>query len=550
MIVVPGTGEVEEWCSELGQYGSCCPRIGPRGSGWTGALAFPRGRPESRRVEHGKRAGTAAPDSEGGTFRRVLLGALLAGGAARVALAFLRPLWADEVFTLGVGRRSLQALLEALRVDSGPPLHYLAAKLLLFPLPGPGPADVVVRLLSVAASLLHVPLFLRIGRRSGAPRAGLAAAALFLVFPLAVASGAEARGYALASFLALASYERLLALRGAPRAATAVAAGALGGAAFLAHYLALLPVGGALLAELARSRRRGGPLLAGIVAAGIAAAWLPVALEQPRASMAWAATMPIGQRAVAFTVNLGLGLPAGSGPALLLVPLALAALGLALSSRSAARVPAAGPLCASLVLLGPLVLFSDAALLPDRTAVLFLPFVALLLAEARAAVPLGAGLAAAAVLAASFPGWLRTTPAEHLAATLERPVRSGATVVAAGLWGPELDYRLARAGLPGRVALFPSDVARHPGWYDEAEVPASRYAEEAAAAVRSATRQTFFVFLPASRAGGALVPELVRAGGARVAAAGLFDVWLLDPVRPSRGTPSAPAAGASEGSSR
>ena len=166
-------------------------------------------------------------DRAGSRLRLAFLGALLAGTAARLALAFGRPLWADEVFTLELARRPLPALLAALRLDSGPPLHYLAAKVLLLPFPEPGPADVLVRFLSVAASLLHVPLLLRIGRRAGAPNAGLVAASLFLVLPLAAISAAEGRGYALASLLALASFERLLALDGAPRPRTAAVAGLL-----------------------------------------------------------------------------------------------------------------------------------------------------------------------------------------------------------------------------------------------------------------------------------------------------------------------------------
>ena len=506
-----------------------------------GALAFPVGRPESRPVEGARNEGARGRDAGPG-LRLVLAGAIAAGAAARLLLAALRPLWADEVFTLSVARLPLPDLLAALRLDSGPPLHYLAAKVLLLPFAAPGPADVLVRLLSVAASLLHAPLLVRIGRRCDAPRAGAVAAALFLLFPLAAASGAEGRGYALASLLALAAFERLLALRDSPRARTAVAAGLLGGAAVLTHYLALLPVGGALVASLARGPRRRFPLLAGAVAAALAGAWLPVALGQPRASMAWTEAQPLGERALQAAANLGLGLPVDAGTARFAGPLALALLAVALLSRRAvARVPAAVPLGAALALLGPLALFSTAALLPDRTAVLLLPLVALVLAEAHGVLAAVAGLAVALVLAGSLPGWLRTTPAAQLAGTLERPVREGGRVVAAGLWGPELDYRLARAGLPGRVSLFPSEVARHPGWYDDSAAPRARLASEAASAVRGAAGRTFFVVPPGTGAGRALASALEGAGATRVAAAGVFDVWLLD-GRAVPGAFPAPAA--------
>lgn len=497
-------------------------------------------RPESRPVRPAG-GGWLGRESEGVSFalRLALVAALVAGTAARLVLAFGRPLWADEVFTLSLARRPLGAILEALRVDSGPPLHYLAAKLLLLPFPDPGPADVLVRLLSVAASLLHVPFLVGIGRRARAPREGAAAAALFLVLPLAVVSGAEGRGYALASLLALGCFERLAALREAPRTRTALAAGLLGGAAFLTHYLALLPVAGSFLASLGDRRRRVPALLGGAVASLLAAAWLPVALAQPRASMAWTGAQPPGERALQFAANLGLGLPADPAAARLLAPFALAFLGAALLvGRGRARVPAAAPLLLGLALLAPLVLWSRAALLPDRTALLFLPLAALVLAQGGRLLPSAAGAAGLAVLAASLPGLLRTTPGAELAGALAPRARAGARVVASELWGPELDYRLARAGLPGRVRLYPSDVERHPGWYDEAEVDAARLGREAAAAVSGADARTLFVLSPFTRAGQALVSALAAAGGRRAASAGVFEVWVV----PRPATPPAGAA--------
>lgn len=515
--------------------------LDPDRSGTDGpdSLAFAGSGPESRGVEGREGFTGDSPAGEGGRgLRLVLLVALLAGVAARIAVAFFRPLWADEVFTLALARRPLADLLPALRLDSGPPLHYLAARLVLLPFASPGPGDVLVRLLSVTASLLHVPLLLSIGRRCRAPRAGVVAASLFLVFPLAVASGAEGRGYALASLLVLAAFERLLALEASPRVRTAVVAGLLGGTAVLTHYLALLPVAGILLARLAAGGARRLAVLSAAIAAAVTAAWLPVALGQPRASMAWTEVQPLGERALQLAANLGLGLSVPPEAARFLGPIALAFLAVALADRRArARIPVAGPLLAGLVLLGPLLLFSRSAVLPDRTALVFLPFVALVLAEARAVVPAAAGPAAAAVLAASLPGWLRATPGAQLAATLAPEVRGGARVVAAELWGPEVDYRLEREGLPGRVTLFPSDVGLHPGWYEESAVDAARLDAEARAVVHGTGARTFFVFSPVTKAGRALARELDAEGGARIADAGVFEVWLRS------GGPRAPREG-------
>jgi hypothetical protein len=251
--------------------------------------------------------------------------------------------------------------------------------------------------------------------------------------------------------------------------------------------------------------------------------------------MAWAGGRSLADSGAAVAANLGLGLSVDADAAWLLGPLAVGLLAVALvTRRTAARVPAAGPLLLALALLGPLVLFSRAALLPDRTAVLLLPLVALVLAEARPVLPIAAGSAAAAVLVASFPGWLRPTPASELAAALAPGVRAGARVVAAELWGPELDYRLAREGLAGRVTPFPREVARHPGWYDESSAAEEDLHREAGEVVAEGGAHRFFVFSQETRAGRALAGVLGRAGASRVSSAGLFEVWLAPgwPVTP------------------
>src|ERR1700693_2272029 len=153
--------------------------------------------------------------------RALAWAAMGVGVVARVFSLVVRPLWADEIFTLTVARKSPSEILAALRVDSGPPLHYVFAHVLLMPFsPAPGFPDVLVRLFSLVASLLHLPLLFTVARRLGREEMGLPAAALSSVSPLAVASAAEGRAYALASLLVLLAFERALALRERPRALT------------------------------------------------------------------------------------------------------------------------------------------------------------------------------------------------------------------------------------------------------------------------------------------------------------------------------------------
>ncbi len=454
--------------------------------------------------------------------------AVAAGVVLRLVLVAFRPLWADEVFTLALARKSVPALVRALSVDSGPPLHYLASRLVLAPFAAPGPADVLVRVLSLLASLAHVPLLLAIGRRTSHPRPRLSAA-LFLLVPLAVAYGAEGRAYALASLLVLGACERALCLAAGGSRGAAAALAALAAAAVLTHYLAAAPLAGVFLAAFVRadgaSRRR--LLAAGAGAILLAVAWLPVALEQPRAAMAWIGAAPRGDRLLAVLANLGLGLSPRESALTAAAAAGGAVLAAGLLAGLSRRSPHALAAACGLAVLAGLELASGAVLLPERAAVLFVPFLCLLAGELSA--PASAALLALALAgnAVAIPEALRPTPAQQLAATLARALRGGGSVLAAGLWGPELSYRLGRAGLPGRVTLFPSDVARHPGWYAEGLLDPAELEAEARAAVGAGPPPRFVVFGPGGRAAAALSGELVARKGQRVAATAVLEVWVL-----------------------
>ncbi len=471
-------------------------------------------------------------DVPGSAFARALAWTAVAAGiAARVFTLAARPLWADEIFTLTVARKGVREILSALRVDSGPPLHYLAAHVLLAPFgPLPGRADVAVRLLSLAASLLHLPLLVLVARRLGRPASGLAACALFAISPLAVAYAAEGRGYALASLLVLLSFERALALREEPRPGATVGLSLAASGAVLTHYLAVFPIAAlAVLVAGATPRSRRALVLAGAAAAAIAGTWIPVALRQPRASMAWSFGADFSGALRDFPASLAFGAPAG-GPA----RTALAAAGALLVAGLLARAwrhapsPVARVLAVSLALLAAGQVAAGTFVLPERTALVLLPFAALLVADAPPAVPALAGTLSAALLALWLPRAAEPSPGEFLARLLEAPDRAGRRVLAADYWGPELDYRLARAGEPGRVMLFPSAVATHPGWYREEEIPDAVLAAEAEAAIASPSAPTLFVLPHGSRGSAAIASRL--GPSRRLLSTPLVDVVETKPV--------------------
>lgn len=459
--------------------------------------------------------------------------ALAVGVVARVFSLVVRPLWADEIFTLTVARKSVPEILAALRVDSGPPLHYLLAYVLLAPFPAPGIGDALVRLLSLAASLLHLPLLFAVARRLGREEIGLPAAALYSVFPLAVAYAAEGRAYALASLLVLLAFERALALRERPRFSTGLGLALAAAGAVLSHYLAVFPVAAlAILAFGARPAARRALVLSGLAAAALAATWVPIALAQPHASMAWSRETGFASALRDFPANLAFGAPAG-GSAMVALGIAGALLLVALLTREWRGVlaPVSRVLGLSLALLALAELGAGALVLPERTALVFLPFFVLLLAAAPPFIPLAAGTLATALLALWLPRAAEPSPGALLARLLEARARSGRLILAVGSWGPELDYRLQRAGAPGRVILFPSAVAAHPGWYHEAEIPNATLAAEAGGILSAPRAPTLFVLPRGSRASAAITSRLGHAR--RLLSSPLVDVVETKPAPPA-----------------
>ncbi len=457
----------------------------------------------------------------------LLAAAVVLGSAARVYVAVGKPLWADEIFTLNLARQPVPRILAALRADSGPPLHYLLARVLLSPFGArPGPEDGLVRAFSLVASLLHIPLFFRLTRRLGTPEIGLTAAALFSLMPLAVNYAAEGRAYALASLLVLFSFDRALALRESPRfgAAASLATGAA--AATLTHYLAAFPLAGlGLLLPGASSRGRRALALSGGAAALLVSPWAFVALRQPRASMAWVLSPGFAQAPRQFFVNLAFGLQPPDGALAVCVPAALVFLAaLLLLSRNGPLRPVTLVLAAGLVLLGIGQIATGAVVLPERAALPFLPFVVLLAAGAPRLLGLGSGAISLAGLAVGLPAMVAPSPGQELARLLVPAVSRGDKVCAVGLWGPELDYRLQRNGLPDRVVFFPPQVAAHPGWYDEKTLSADSLTNEAKALVLSPARPSIWVLPRGSKATAALVPLLNKLPATRLMSSPLIEV--------------------------
>jgi 4-amino-4-deoxy-L-arabinose transferase-like glycosyltransferase len=120
----------------------------------------------------------------------------------RAARLDLQPLWWDEGYSVWFAHHPLPEMLRLTAQDIHPPLYYalLGGWSQLF-----GLAPVALRLLSVMVGVLAIPLAYAVGRWLGGRRAGLLAAMLFTISPLAIYYSQEIRMYALVALWALAA---------------------------------------------------------------------------------------------------------------------------------------------------------------------------------------------------------------------------------------------------------------------------------------------------------------------------------------------------------
>ena len=355
------------------------------------------------------------------------------------------PLWLDEALSVGIARRPVPELLQALRRDGSPPLYYL----LLHAWTGAfGTSDTAVRALSAVFSLACLPLVWLTGRRLGGRCTADAALLVLAVSPFAVRYATEARMYALVQLLVAAGLLALLRALERPSLARLAPVALVSGLLALTHYWALfaLAVAAGVLALLARrdGDRAAGRTLAALVVGGLLfVPWLPAfAFQLAHTGAPWAAPAHLVDVYYSLTAWSG----GGSGPAVLLtlVTLGLALLAVAGHAAPGAVVlrrplsrPALGLLAASV---GPLLLGLVVAILvagsfsPRYSSVSLVPGVLLVALGLRALPERGRWAAAALVAVCGLYGSLALlgstsrTQAAVTAATLVPGLRAGDVV--------------------------------------------------------------------------------------------------------------------------
>ncbi|MCG3194401.1 MAG: hypothetical protein DIJKHBIC_03660 [Thermoanaerobaculia bacterium] len=470
------------------------------------------------------------PGAVWGRVAGIIAGLFLFGVGARIYFLFLKPLWADEIFTLWLARLDLGALLSALKLDSGPPLHYLVSKAVLSPTSSPGSLDILVRLPSLLASLGVMGLLIYLGKRMGRPETGWLSALLYAVSPLAVFYAAEGRAYALTTFLCLLVFERCLALGEKPTPGKAVVLGVLVALAFLSHYLSLFVLAGIGGAFTLRHRDKMKLwLVSAAVAAICVAPWLPILAGQPRAAMDWEREEPFSARAGIVLANVMTGVHADGAATVLLLVAATVLLGLLFWRRKELPAEPVGAFLMGFLLLLLGALLRPELLLPERSAVLFLPLVFLSLAALGRVPVAGLVLLMSGFLAFQGRTWTRPLPIQQLSEKLIPAFRDQHLLVVAGIWGPEIRYWFERAGLGGRVRLFPAELEKHPGWYSEAHLTDADLRREAVELLKAAAAPDVLVLPIGYRASDALVQAATALPSRRIAATPLFEILELQP---------------------
>jgi uncharacterized membrane protein len=199
------------------------------------------------------------PDTNRNTALLVLAALVLAGLALRLAVP--RGIWLDEAISIHQARLSLHDLFRNLYYgDRQPPLHHLTLWLTVRAF---GHGEFAVRLPSLIAGTLVIPVLYELGRELYDRRTGLIAAAFAAVSPILVWYSQEVRMY---EFVALFGLLALLTQLRAIRNGTMLnwAAYILATAALLwSHYFGLLLIGVQQLvfvAVLVHRKRNGQPV--------------------------------------------------------------------------------------------------------------------------------------------------------------------------------------------------------------------------------------------------------------------------------------------------
>lgn len=207
-----------------------------------------------------------------------LAGLTVLAGILRFATLDVQSFYSDETVTAGLMRMSFSGMLDHLSVsESAPPLYYIVAWVWgnIF-----GTGEVGLRSLSALAGTAVIPVAYLAGARLRTPRVGLIIAALAAVNPMLVWFSQEARVYALFTLLAALSFLGFVSAMREPRPRTILLWGVASAFAIAVHYFAAFLIVPEAVLLFLWGRERRNLVIASLGVAVVAAALLPIAVEQ------------------------------------------------------------------------------------------------------------------------------------------------------------------------------------------------------------------------------------------------------------------------------
>ena len=491
--------------------------------------------------------------------------------------SLMRPAWHDELYTLALARLPFAELFAALKVDSGPPLHYLMCHGLFALIGWPEGSMLgtfLVRLPSVLAFALVPWLVWRWASKTGA--GAILAPMLAVIWLPMLYFATEARAYALLALVngTLWLLGPDLVRRGGSRL---VFFGLLAAALPMLHYAGIISF--CLLPVLALyvPRSRWGPFAATLCAAALPLAlWSPMIRGAPEASMGWVDSVsgpgrpgvsslhvmaPAGPFPAVFDGPTAIVSPALSTAALLVLMIGCAAGLYRLVRRARGRwveqwrlvEPAIGLLpvlaLALLAVAGVPVYFAG------RSESMVWPLVAALVAGVLWFVPkvwrviavtpyLAIAVATGAMWLVEIPE-IQEPPGVAVGRQLAATAQENDLIVIGGLWQLEVEYGIAQArceaggdSVPtAPVQTIPQSQAQHPGWLDIEAATSASLIEEALLIEREMARsggRVWVVWSPALPLEQTVFPAFAGWTRLQVVSSPVLAVDLLAPgVKPS-----------------
>lgn len=219
-----------------------------------------------------------------GVCRIAVLGIVVATLALRIAPFVHGGFWRDEVATWLFANLPLGDVLPAIRdIDANPPGFYLIEWCVVHTF---GSTSLDLEMPSMVFAALLVVLTYRLGKRLHSEAAGLLAACMIAIDPVAIREAADARCYTLLAVLCAWATLAVLRLREEKSNTSALWLAVAASAAMYVHYTGIIYVAALFAASLlsARPDRRSTVLLA--IAASVAALlylpWLPAFILHQR----------------------------------------------------------------------------------------------------------------------------------------------------------------------------------------------------------------------------------------------------------------------------